>query len=226
VEKYHSEMRLFDPKLGQRLYLDERERELFLESTNRLKSRRHRLFCHVLHWTGARLSEALELTGNNIDCDKQTIIFRTLKKRKRTAKGELKAPVYRQVPVPPELISGLDYRYNLRNLKKAKDTSLALPLWSHKSAPRKPMSRSTGWRIVKSALEHAGIEGPQATAKGLRHGCACAMILGGMDIYTLKTILGHERAETTAIYLQVKGQEAHELQMQYWKEANKNWKND
>lgn len=44
-----------------------------------------------------------------------------------------------------------------------------------------------------------------------------------MDIYTLQHIMGHERAETTAIYLQVKGQEAHELQMQYWKRANKNW---
>nr|WP_320013498.1 hypothetical protein [uncultured Desulfobacter sp.] len=46
---------------------------------------------------------------------------------------------------------------------------------------------------------------------------------GGMDIYTLQHIMGHERPETTAIYLQVKGQEAHELQMQYWKRANKNW---
>ncbi len=50
------------------------------------------------------------------------------------------------------------------------------------------------------------------------------MILGGVDINTLKTRLGHERAETTAIYLQVKGQEAHDLQMKYWQEANKSWK--
>jgi len=78
---------------------------------------------------------------------------------------------------------------------------LSFPLWSNKSEPKKPISRSTGWRIVKSALESAGIKGSQATVKGLRHGYACAMILGGMDIYTLKTRLGHERAETTAIYL-------------------------
>jgi len=32
----------------------------------------------------------------------------------------------------------------------------------------------------------------------------------------------HERPETTAIYLQVKGQEAHGMQMQYWNRANKN----
>ncbi len=78
-ETYHSEMRLFDPKSGQRLYMDGKERELFLAATEELASRKHRLFCHVLHWTGARISEALELTGNNIDCDKQAIIFRTTK---------------------------------------------------------------------------------------------------------------------------------------------------
>ncbi|MFT5700408.1 MAG: integrase/recombinase XerD [Desulforhopalus sp.] len=226
MEKYHSEMRLFDPRLGQRLYLDERERELFLNAAEELNSRKHKLFCHVLHWTGARISEALELTGNNIDCDKKTIILRTLKKRKRTAKGELKASVFRQVPVPPELISGFVYRYDLKKKKKLKDPSLSLPLWSNKSDPKKPMSRSTGWRIVKSTLELAGIEGPQATAKGLRHGLGVAMVMGGMDIYTLQRILGHERPETTAIYLQVKGQEAHQLQMQYWKNANKNWNED
>lgn len=130
MEKYHSEMRLFDPKLGQRLYLDEKERERFLAATEELNSRKHKLFCHVLHWTGARISEALELTGNNIDCDKKAIIFRTIKKRKRTIKGELKAPVFRQIPVPPELINGFDYRYNLKKKRKLKDPSLLLPLWS------------------------------------------------------------------------------------------------
>lgn len=86
------------------------------------------------------------------------------------------------------------------------------------------MSRSTGWRIVKRVLDSAGIEGTQATPKSFRHGFGVAMVMGGMDIYTLQHIMGHERPETTAIYLQVKGQEAHDMQMQYWNRANKNWK--
>lgn len=61
--EYASEMRLFDPALGQRLYMDARERERFIQATHDLVSRERRLFCHVLHWTGARISEVLELTG-------------------------------------------------------------------------------------------------------------------------------------------------------------------
>lgn len=87
-------MRLFDPKLGQRLYLDEKERELFLAAAEELGSRKNKFFCHVLHWTGARISEVPELTDNNNDCDKKAIILRTLKKsrhlhnhRKRAARA-------------------------------------------------------------------------------------------------------------------------------------------
>ena len=221
---YENEMRLFDPKLGQRLYVDAKERELFLAAADKLENRRHRLFCHVLHWTGARISEALELTGQRIDFDRQAIIFRTLKKRKLSQKGEIKAPVFRQVPVPPELTNFLDLLFDLRNLKKNNNPSLSLPLWSQINDPKRPMSRSTGWRIVKRVLDSAGIEGSQATPKSFRHGFGVAMVMGGMDIYTLQHIMGHERPETTAIYLQVKGQEAHDMQMQYWNRANRNWK--
>ena len=222
--KYGNEMRLFDPNFGERLYVDAKERDQFLNAANEIENRKHRLFCHVLHWTGARISEVLELTGKKIDFEKQAIIFRTIKKRKLTRAGEIKKPVFRQVPVPDHLTNSLDLLFDLKNRRRSNDSKLSLPLWSHQRDPKKPMSRSTGWRIVKKVMEKAGIEGPQATPKGFRHGFGVAMVIGGMDLYTLQHILGHERPETTAIYLQVKGQEAHELQMQYWKNANKNWK--
>lgn len=215
-------MRLFD-NLGQRLYLDARERELFLKAASELENRHHRMFCHVLHWTGARISEVLELTGDRIDLDRSAITIRTLKQRKRTKKGELKRPKYRQVPVPRELLDSLDLLVPLRKMRKKQDPDLSFPLWPSKSRPEKPFSRLTAWRAVKKAMNIAGIEGPQATAKGLRHGAAIALIMGGMDVYTLQRILGHAKAETTAIYLQARGQEAHEMQMQYWERANKDW---
>lgn len=220
---YKSEMRLFDPATGQQLYLTSKERKRFIDAANELDNRQHRMFCHVLHWTGARLSEVLELTGQRINIEQSAITFRTLKKNKYTNKGELKKPSYRLVPVSAELINSLDLLYGLRLMKKKKSPGLQKILWESKSDPKKPISRTTGWRIVKRVFERAGIEGVQATTKGLRHGYAVAMIEGGMDIYTLQKRMGHERAETTAIYLQVKGVEAYELQMQYWKRANKNW---
>ena len=72
--EYENEMRLFDPNLGQRLYMDAKERDQFLNAANELENRNHRLFCHVLHWTGARISEVLELTGTKIDFEKKASI--------------------------------------------------------------------------------------------------------------------------------------------------------
>ena len=163
--KYENEMRLFDPQLDQRLYVDSRERDLFLNTANELENRQHRLFCHVLHWTGARISEVLELTGQRIDFDRHSITFRTLKKRKRTAKGEIKRPSFRQVPVPQELTNGLDLLFDLRAKRKNNDLSLSLSLWPSKSDPKKAMSRSTGWRVVKRVLDQAGIEGARQQLK-------------------------------------------------------------
>lgn len=223
MTQYASEMRLFDPSLGQRLYMDASERQAFLEASNELDSRRQRLFCQVLHWTGARLSEALALTGQHIDCRRKSITFQTLKKRKYTQKGELKAPSFRQVPVPPELINPLDLYFDIRARQKTKDRTLNDPLWPGKGSPQKPLSRTTGWRIIKRTMELAGIEGPQACPKGFRHGFGVAMAMGGMPPHRLQSILGHERADTTAIYYQMVAQEAHDMQMQHWKKANEPW---
>lgn len=223
MTEFASEMRLFDPASGQRLYMDARERELFLNAANEQPSRGHRLFCQVLHWTGARITEALELTGDRINFDRCSITLRTIKKNKLTKQGQVKAPVYRQIPVPAELIDALDLLFDLRGKHRRRCASLALPLWPNQNDPKRPMSRATGWRVVKRVLDAAGIEGPQASPKGFRHGFGVAMALGGRDIYTLQKLMGHERPETTAIYLQVVGQEAHDLQMSYWNQANKSW---
>jgi len=50
----------------------------------------------VLAYSGCRISEALALTADRVDLAAYTIIFETLKKRRRG--------VYRAVPVPPAVI--------------------------------------------------------------------------------------------------------------------------
>ncbi len=223
MAEYASEMRLFDPTTGDRLYVDEAERERFLKCSNRIHNIQHRMLCQVLHWTGCRVTEALGLSPRRINADKCVIRFRTIKKRKYTKQGELKAPVFRDVPIPKDVAENLDIVFSLRRNRKSKK-GLDLPLWPVRGDQKKPMGRVTAWRIVKRVMESAGIEGKQATTKGFRHEFAVSMILGGMDYRLLQKRLGHERPETTAIYLQVTGTEAYDLQMGYWDKANKNWK--
>ncbi|MEW8048789.1 MAG: site-specific integrase [Candidatus Thiodiazotropha sp.] len=222
MSEYASEMRLYDPESEERLYLDADERERFIDIADRLENRAHCLLCEVVHWTGCRISEALELTPRRINIDKRVIRYRTIKKRKYTRQGELKAPVFRDVPISKELARSLDMFFEIRKARKTRKGIDKL-LWPNQADPLRPIARTTGWRIIKRALDKAKIEGPQATAKGLRHGYAVAMILGGLDVQILKKRLGHESADTTAIYLQVVGDEAHKLDGEAWKKANESW---
>ncbi len=223
MAEYASEMRLYDPETQERLYLDAKERERFLEVADKLDNRAHCLLCEVVHWTGCRISEALELTPRRIDIDNRVIRYRTIKKRKYTRQGELKAAVFRDVPISKELARSLDMCFEIRKARKTRK-GLDDLLWPNQADPQRPIARTTGWRIIKRALDAAGVEGPQATAKGLRHGYAVAMILGGLDVRILQSRLGHESADTTAIYLQVVGDEAHQLDGDAWKKANANWR--
>jgi integrase len=84
-----AEMRLIDPE-GRRLYLTGDERRAFLEAA-RNAPREVRTFCTVLHDTGCRISEALELIPAWIDLNAQAITIRSLKKRRQG--------IYRAVPV-------------------------------------------------------------------------------------------------------------------------------
>ena len=87
-----SEMRLYDTD-GNRLYLNAEERRDFLAGAKAQK-REVRTFCETLHWTGGRISEALEIIPRRVELDAGEITLRALKKRRKD--------VYRAAPVPPE----------------------------------------------------------------------------------------------------------------------------
>ncbi len=196
MANYSPEMRLFDAE-GGRLYVSADERARFLVAAAE-ESREHRIFCHLLHYTGCRPSEGLELTPQRILLDENTIVFHTLKKTQ-----------YRHIPVPVRLIEDLDLVFDLRRMMKSQQPQNT-PLWS--------MSRPTAWRMVKRAMARAGIEGPQGTAKGLRHGFGIAMLSGEkpLPLNVLRDLLGHSDTQTTEIYLQVIGYEKRQLVMQAW----------
>ena len=62
----------------------------------------------------------------------------------------------------------------------------------------------------------AGIEGPQACPKGLRHAYGVAAVAAGVPLPTVAAVLGHASLTTTAIDTTAIGVEARELVARMW----------
>lgn len=193
-----SEMRLHDHH-GHRLYLNAEERRAFLLAARRSR-REVRTFCETLHYTGCRLSEALELTPRRIDLASHQITLRSLKKRR--------TDVYRTVPVPQGYLDTLDTAHGLREaLQRVRGRDR--PLWD--------WSRRHGWKIVKDVMIEAGIaEGPHRCPKGLRHGYGINAIVAGVPLNMLSKWMGHADIKTTAIYADAIGPEEQDIASRMW----------
>jgi integrase/recombinase XerD len=191
---------LFDLE-GSRLYLTPDEMDLFL-STAEKSSREIRTFCTILYYTGCRISEALELTPKRFDFANKTLIFETLKKRR---KG-----VFRAVPVPFDVLDQLDMVHGIREALKAEKNGITeKPLWA--------WSRTTAWRRIKEVMDAGGIaDGPQKAPKGIRHGFGVRAITKKVPINMVKKWMGHSNLTTTEIYLNAVGEEQHDINAQMW----------
>ena len=182
---------------GGRKYLTREEHARFLQAADQAP-RDVRAFCHTLAWTGCRISEALALTAERVDVATGTITFETLKKRQRG--------LFRTVPVPPELATMLDLVFGLRGLR---GPAAKRPLWS--------WSRATAWRRVKEVLAAAGIEGAQASPKGLRHAMGVAAVGQGIPLNLVQRWMGHAQLTTTAIYAEAVGEEERSIAARMWR---------
>ena len=120
-------MQLHDAE-GRRLYLTDEERRAFSAAAAQAP-REVRTLCGVLHATGCRISEDLELTAELIDLSGRVLVFESLKKR-RTG-------VFRAVPVPPELLDALDLVHGIREAKQRGATKALLWPWSRMTAFRR-----------------------------------------------------------------------------------------
>ncbi len=191
---------LFDQD-GQRKYLTAQEREAFLAAAEHA-SREVRTLCLLLTFTGCRLSEALALTADRVDLDAHTITFETLKKRR---KG-----IYRSVPVPASVIDALNLVHAIREAKKRRGRGKGVRLWA--------FSRTSAWRHVCAVMTAAGIDGPQASPKGLRHGFGVQAVTKGKPLNMVQKWLGHAQLSTTAIYADAIGAEEHQMIADMWDE--------
>jgi len=175
---------------SKRLYLNASERDAFLRACQHQR-RDRKVFALTLLYTGCRLSEARELKPSAIQVAEQIISIRSLKKRDKHH--------VREVPVPEVLIV---------ELQKLRSPSPNQPLW--------PIDRITAYRWIKAIMNQAGIIGPQASPKGLRHGYGIHATSRGIQIHMLKKWMGHTSIETTAIYASAVGEEEKEIARRMW----------
>lgn len=189
-----SEMQLFSVN-GERLYLTASERKQF-EKVSKRQKREIMTFALVLLYTGCRLSEALNIREKHIDLENYSIGIESLKKRK---KG-----IFRNIPVPERLIESLDLVHVIRTSKNKNRF-----LWE--------FSRMTAWRKIKEIMEHADIQGPQASPKGLRHGFGVYAIADcEIPLNMVQKWLGHADLKTTAIYANALGREERDIANKMW----------
>jgi integrase/recombinase XerD len=184
---------------GAREYVTAAERDAFLREAERA-DRQVRTLCMTLAYAGCRLSEALALTADRVDLAAGVLVFATLKKRHEG--------VFRAVPVPPTLLDALDLVHGIRERQVGRDKGRGERLW--------PVSRMTGWRAVHAVMQAAGLDGPQASPKGLRHGFGLAAVSAGIPLNLVQKWLGHAQLTTTAIYADAVGAEEKDIARRMW----------
>lgn len=192
---YHFHFSLFDPN-GQRKYLNQAERKRFYEIADARKRQDIRLFCLLLFYTGARISEIGSLSLTSIDFSNKSVTLRTLKRRR--------ADVFRQIPLPDALLEDLKTYIN-RLARQNSEEAAGMWHFSIRSASR----------YVKSIMEDAGITGVKSSALGLRHGFAVHAV-SQVPITQVQKWLGHANLQTTAIYLNFCGIEERALAKRMW----------
>lgn len=140
-------------------------------------SSRDRAAILVMSGCGLRQGEARSLTPADIYAD-------TIRVRGKT--GE------RIVPASPSIITALLALHD-------NGADNAPIFWG--SHVRRPLGSAGFERLTKEAFQLAGITGKRASPHILRHTFARVCIVNGMDISTLRVLMGHSSIATTEKYL-------------------------
>ena len=154
---------------------------------------RDRALLEFLYATGARISEALALSVDDVIDEHQ----RTGDTIRVTGKGNKQ----RMVPVGSFARAALD-AYLTRSrpvlVSSAKRSTPRLFLGTRGG----PLSRQNAWLTVQSAARSADLEG-LVSPHTLRHSFATHILQGGADIRVVQELLGHASVSTTQIYTKV-----------------------
>lgn len=154
---------------------------------------RDRALLEFLYATGARISEALSLSIDDVVGDDN--------RARDTIRVTGKGSKQRIVPVGSYARDALDsYLTRARPalLKKAKTSTPYVFLGARGST----LSRQNAWLILQRAAERAHLAG-LVSPHTLRHSFATHVLSGGADIRVVQELLGHSSVQTTQIYTKI-----------------------
>lgn len=174
----YADWSVFDEE-GQRKYLTDAERERFLQYADKQLLQKRALF-YYLAFTGVRISEALALRPFHIDTERNVVVVKTLKRRRRH---------FRCVPIPDKV------------------TRMLLELAPGDDAPIWAIHRVTAWRWIKQAMQEIQTKGPCATCHGLRHSYGVWAAMNALPQPILMRWMGHSAQRSSAAYQQLLGQQ-------------------
>ena len=162
-----------------------------ITDSKRLKRGRHWLIFLALRFTGARISEVLNVKYEDIDFRNAEIRLITLKRHNPKKQGQ-----YRIVPVPSSLTS---------------EIANYIVEYPHMRDKVFKVDRSNFNKVFKERCLEAGIPRDLAHTHILRHTRAIELLRAGVPVTIVQDLLGHSALTTTAIYLKISGQEAKEI---------------
>jgi len=184
------------PRVGRRLpkalTIDEVTRLLEAASSDDdAVSLRDRALLEVLYATGARISEAVSLTVDDLDADGGCL--------RLFGKGRKE----RIVPMGQYAWSALD-SYLVRGRPELAARGRGVPQVFLNTLGR-PLSRQSAWGSLQQAADRAGLtgRGRHVSPHILRHSFATHLLAGGADVRVVQEMLGHASVTTTQIYTKV-----------------------
>ena len=158
--------------------------------TSTVIGRRDRLMISLMLFNGLRTCEVERINiGDFSKREEEPILY--IQRKGRTDKNEIVALHTDTVEWFEEYIADRDFAEND-------------PLFiSHKRRRDNRLVRQTIGRIVKQRLRRIGISNPKISAHSLRHTFGALMVEQGVDIETIKDLMGHSDTDTTRIYVEM-----------------------
>lgn len=148
---------------------------------------RNRALLELLYGTGARISEIVNLTVEDIDVDSAAL--------RLFGKGRKE----RIVPLGSYAIEALEaYAVRGRPALAAKGVGASAFFLNKRG---RPLSRQSAWEEIQRIAEYAHIA--HVSPHTFRHSFATHLLQGGADIRIVQELLGHSSVTTTQIYIKV-----------------------